>query len=151
MEALVFVGSILVLTALGRAVNRVLPFAVCSICAGVSLTWLWVLVGSYTGLLEARNWQLLAVLGMGGSVVGIAYQAEKYLAPGRSVLAWKTFFIPAGFTLVYGLLNEQWLVALLSSVAVLAVVFAFLRFRRRQNPASGRRVAELEKKMEDCC
>lgn len=151
MEVLVVVGSILILTALVRTASKVLPFAVCPICAGVSLTWFWILAGIYSGLLEAQSWQLLAALTMGGSVVGIVFQSERYLVPGRSPLVWKTLFIPAGFAAVYGLVNQRWLVALVSLVAALVVAFIFLRFLRRGGPASARRVRKLEQKMENCC
>lgn len=152
MAIITVVISILLLTGLVSLARRLLPFTVCPICAGVSLTWLWILAGIYSGWLAAGSWQLLAALAMGGSVVGIAYQLEKRLAPGRSPLVWKTLFIPAGFAAVYGLVRMDWWLALSALAAALVIVIIFLRRSPQKSGGEiSNRAAELEQKMKDCC
>ena len=38
---------------------------------------------------------------MGGSVVGLAFQLGEKLDHGKSLILWKTLFIPTGFVLAY--------------------------------------------------
>src|SRR3989338_7218194 len=102
----VAVISILVITGFTWLLNRFSPRRICSICAGVSATWLWIIGLRILGY----NIDMLvpAVL-MGGSVVGLAYQLETKLPPHRSPLLWKSLFIPIGFLSVLYLLLFQWL------------------------------------------
>lgn len=159
--------SIFVITGLVWLFNRVLPFKICPICAGVSGTWLWILAGIYLGLLDARSWSLVATIGMGGSVVGIAYQIEKRLPSHRSPLLWKTLFIPTGFIAAYSVIslavspsNPSWWTAFIMTTTILIILV--LRFsgqpqhsadqlNKTARPERNRRVEELEKKMKNCC
>lgn len=152
MEIIIALISILVISGLVWLVNKAFPVQICPICAGVSATWLLILTGAALGFLEARTWLLLAGILMGGSVTGIAYQAEKRLPAGRSALAWKVFFIPLGFAAVYSLLQFWWLIFAGLSLALTAGAALF--FYGRQVPASEARrkqVESLKAKMEDCC
>lgn len=122
-------------------------FAVCPICAGVAGTWLWMLSASFLGY--AIDIRIPAML-MGGSVVGIAYTAEKRISGKRSPLIWKMLFIPIGFAAAYALLSQLWIMFAGAVIALAAIAFAFLG-RADRPPANESRVKEIEKKMEQCC
>lgn len=71
--------SILVFTCIAWVLNKILPIKICPICAGVSLTWLWMLLGMGYGLLSIEKYQFVTAILMGGSVVGITNKLqEKY-------------------------------------------------------------------------
>lgn len=138
--------SIFGIAGLTWLVNRFLGVRICPVCAGVSGTWLWMLAATAMGI--DIDLMVLALL-MGGSVVGIAYQAGQYLKSSRLML-WKIVFIPFGFALSYSILNSQWFAAsiLLLILGGATVFFVGILFRPR---SSEKKVEELEKKMEDCC
>lgn len=142
--------SILGITAFVWLANRALPFRMCPICAGVSGTWLWIIIGIYSGWLTAESWRLIAALAMGGSVVGIAYQLEKKLGSDKSPLLWKTLFIPAGFIAAYGILAQQWSIFFIPIIFLLLIAFIFL-FPRKKSKAANKTTEELEEKMKNCC
>lgn len=142
--------SILTITCLLWLLNRILPFKICPICAGVAVTWLWILTGIYFSLLDAEGWKLIAAIAMGGSVVGVAYQIEKRLPPNRSLLLWKTFFITAGFAAVYSLISFWW-AGLIVAATLLAVFILKFLAEPQGRAAKNKRVEELENKMKDCC
>lgn len=149
------ISSILGLTGLVWIARRALGFRVCPICAGVSLTWGWMLVGVFTNQLPITDYQLPIAMLMGGSVVGIAYQAEK-LRPLRDasagkLLLWKTFFMPTGFALVYLALARSWFAAAGAAAALAAIALAFLAKRPNTSRRAPGAVAELEEKMKKCC
>jgi len=147
MLIIITVISILAITAAVWLATRVLPFRVCPICAGVSGTWLWLVA---LHLLGYQINLVVPALLLGGSVVGIVYQAEKKLPPKTSALFWKTVFIPAGFVASYGLLAEQWITLFVSLVFLLLIAFMFFSGNNERN-SRGEDVEKLEKKMEDCC
>ena len=143
---IIVIASILGITLAVWLVNKVLPFQICPICAGVSGTWLWML-----GLYQL-GYQVdlgIAAMLMGGSVVGIAYQLEKRLPAGRSSILWKALFIPMGFVVAYSVVVSQWTMAAASLGVALVLAWAFLK--KAESPEQGRRVEELKKKMENCC
>jgi len=129
-------------------VNQIMPFTICPICAGVSLTWAWLIVAHFMGYQVVMT---IPALLMGGSVVGIAFQLEKKSgdsSPGARIL-WKMFFIPAGFIAAYAVL-EQWWVVFLFAIAFLVVIsFWFLSLRKAAS--AGETVKGIEKEMKDCC
>lgn len=167
--------SILAITGLVWLSKRVLAFRICPVCAGVSGTWLWMLVAKFFGY--ETDLIIIAAL-MGGSVVGIAYQIEKRFilssqsadsvdtsplpssTEGRDkslagkpaadkLLLWKTLFISVGFTAVYGILYSRWDVFIPAVIAA-ALLIAFFR-KPRQNMAKNKTVEDLERKMKNCC
>ena len=150
MTIFIFLISIFAITGLVWLFNKVAPLKICPICAGVSGTWLWVLLGIYAGWLEAESWRLIAALAMGGSVVGIAYQLERRLPSHRSPLLWKTLFIPAGFLAVYSLIFSWWITAALALLWLLGVTVAFLRVFVHTR-TEDTKIKELEKEMQKCC
>lgn len=79
--------SILSLTSIVWVLNKILLIKICPICAGVSLTWLWMLLGMGYGLLSIEKYQLITAILMGGSVVGITNKIEeKYkILKGRKI------------------------------------------------------------------
>jgi len=143
------ITSILAITLVAWLANKILPFTVCPICAGVFLTWIG-LVGAY--LLGYQIDLVIPAILMGGSVVGMAYQFEKKFSgyAAGTLLLWKVFFLPTGFVAVYGVLKKLWIVSVPSLIALLLVSFFFLsayRVPRTQENTTD----EIEKKMKDCC
>ncbi len=126
--------------------DKVLPFKICPICAGVSGTWLWMLAASFLGYEVDRA--IIAML-LGGSVVGIAYQLEKKLAAGKSALLWKALFIPVGFVVAYGLVSSQW--AILAGSLGIASILAWTFVMATPKQGANQKVEELKQKMEKCC
>ena len=101
------VVSIAALTALAWAARKLLRAPLCPICTGVAGTWLWMVVARQIGV--ELDGTMLSVL-LGGSAVGLSYQLETHLPPGRSVLLWKSLFFPAALVTAYGIASPDWLV-----------------------------------------
>lgn len=141
MLIVITVISILTITTLVWLVNRILPFAVCPICAGVFFTWVG-LVGAH--FLGYRIDLIVPALLMGGSVVGIAYQLEKKLD--KPSLLGKALFISSGFVVAYSVLEQLWTVFFLAIGFLLLISITLLSASPRGESTRG-----LEKKMEDCC
>lgn len=146
----VAVISILVLTGATWILNKVLPWRVCAICAGVSVTWLWMIGARMLGY----NIDILipAVL-MGGSVVGAAYQLETKLPLSRSPFLWKTLFVPIGFLSVIYLVLFQWLYLFLALIvlAIITALFFYEGGSRAGTKPSDKQISELEREMDKCC
>ena len=139
--------SILGITLLVYLANRILPFRICPICAGVSGTWIGLIIARFSGY--PIDITIPALL-MGGSVVGIAYQLEKKLPAEKSSLLWKTFFIPAGFIAAYGILIE-WRGIFFAALIFLLLLSSLFLSPRKQQESQKKAVEELKKKMKDCC
>lgn len=139
--------SILVISGMGWAIRKMLRAPVCPICLGVAGTWLWMVIGRSLGL--EVDTAMLATL-LGGSVVGIAYQLEGRLPPGRSVLLWKVVFIPCGLVAAYALAAAQWAPFAVTGVllALIAALFILVPGAPGENSES---VEELQRKMRECC
>ena len=142
--------SIFAITCVVWMVNKLFPFKICPICAGVSGTWLWMLGASFFGY--EIDFVIVAML-LGGSVVGIAYQLEKRLALAKAsagkLLLWKVLFIPVGFVVAYSVVTSQW--ATLAGFAGVAGVLAWVFLKNSGKQQTGSKVEELKKKMENCC
>lgn len=144
--------SIFLIAAAVWVSRRILPFRICPICAGVSGTWLWIVAGMYFGWLETEGWQLIAAIAMGGSVVGIAYQMEKYLSEWCSPVLWKMLFIPTGFVLAYSILLWWWAGAVVSaSLCVVWLLSCWKKLHRITAQSEDVKVKELENKMKNNC
>ena len=155
MEILITIGLISAIASLVWMMNRILPFRICPVCVGVSLTWLLVLAGLNLGLLAADGWLLIAAIAMGGTVVGIAYQGEKRFnwAAGNA-MKFKLFVVLIGFLLVYLALNLVSWVVFWAEISILGVV-AYLYFimpreieQKVKDPAN---IQEIEEKLKNCC
>ena len=154
------ISSILGITLLMWCANRILPFRVCPICAGVLGTWVGLIIVYLSG--HTIDLAVPALL-MGGSVVGIVYQFEKKLPEGKSPLLFKTFLIPAGFIAAYSILAQWWSVFLVALIFLLGMSFIFLSPKRNLNSRKEAATApegnkshslkreELENKMKNCC
>lgn len=147
MEITVVVISILALAGLVWLIRKFFKLKICPICAGVFLTWLWLLIGLKLGWLDTSRYQLVAAILMGGTVVGLMTKLEPLMNTG-AVLFWKTIFVSLGFLVVYGLIISNWLLFAVS--AGLAVIATFI-FKARKNQIQPKEANELEKKMKNCC
>lgn len=151
MPILIATISIFVITGIVWLFNKISPLKVCPICAGVSGTWILILVGLFFGWLLGGSWLIIAVMGMGGSVVGIAYQVSKRLPPNRSPLLWQTLFIPAGFIAVYSIIHFEWIILAFALAFMIGLTFVFLKKIKKVSSEENEIIDKLEKKMEDCC
>ena len=98
---------------------KIFNIRVCLICTAVAGTWLTMLLLRTLGY--SISIPILAML-MGGSVVGIAYQLERRLPEGHSVLLFKMTFIPLGFIAAYSIVIEQWVLSI-TAIVILALVY----------------------------
>ncbi len=146
MNISIVIFSIFLITGFVWLANRMIPYQVCAICAGVSGTWMFMLGARFLGY--PIDPAILAML-LGASVAGIAYQLEKKLRKERSPMLWKVLFIPAGFAAAYALVQTQW-VWFMGMLALLIVFsHAFLRVRKQKE--TNKNVEGLEEKMKQCC
>src|SRR3989344_72229 len=120
MTILVGLASILGITLLVYFFNRLDWFKVCPICAGVFLTWAWMLLANFAG--QSFDIVVIAML-MGGSGGGITYTSEKRLRFGYSKLLFKSLFIPIGFFTVTQLIYQNWVMFLIGLILMLVVYF----------------------------
>ncbi|MEK7567183.1 MAG: hypothetical protein AAB527_03570 [Patescibacteria group bacterium] len=138
-----------------KAANKFLPFSVCAFCAGVSGAWVFLSFAVLTGIAPAASYLPVITLLMGGTVVGIAYQAEKKFGWQGEKSFWLKFaIIVGGFYaghIAAGGLN--WITFTLELVALTTLVYLF--FIRRSSGANSQihsaKVAELEEQMKNCC
>lgn len=153
MFMIIAIISIASVAGVAWALQRVIHLRLCPICAGVSLTWAWMLGLLFVGYpIEPA---VPATL-LGGSVVGAAYQLERFLPLGRSRALWKAVSIPAGFLAAYALLHQQLGLFSLAAGAVSLVAAQMFRQPGGRQAVASRELAnaaivKLEKKMEDCC
>ena len=143
--------SILGITAVTRSFNRVSSFKICPICAGVSVTWAWMLAVwflGYGGTGQIADPLLIAIL-MGGSIVGIAYKADKFV-PEKWDLIWKTSFIPVGFIAQYMLLTRQ-MGYFAAFLALLLLIAWFFIWNKKEIKDKSSRSEEIKKGLEKCC
>jgi len=75
--------SILIITLVVWFVNKLLPFKICPICAGVMLTWLSLFFGMYFGLLSVSHYEIPTAILMGASIGGIVTEFKKILLKWR--------------------------------------------------------------------
>lgn len=154
MWLIIAIASVSIIAAITWVINGISDKKICPICAGVFGTWLWMLAGRATGL--NADIIILAVM-MGGSIVGITYQLEKRNIIVKHLAVFKFSFTLLGFMIVYFLINNQWLLAILGMGLGLGI-FYFLRNIGRLENINGhsskkddKKVKELEEKMKNCC
>jgi len=150
--------SILAITTIVWLLNKILPFKVCPVCAGVSGTWFLLLVGILSDVLPVASYQLLVSILMGGTVVGIAYQGEKrFKGVEENIFRFKAPVVVLGFLLVYLALNNlSWVGLAVEAVILAALVYLFFispRGKKEINihERSSGVVEDLEEKMKNCC
>ncbi len=145
MEIFPAIISILIISGIVHGANKILRLRICPICAGVAGTWLLLLFLRFFGYPIPTP--IIAML-IGGSIVGIAYQIEKRLPEWRSTLLFKMIFVPVGFFAAYEIIEWNWMAALAAIVALAITSFAFLTRTSKPDDA---KIAELKKKMDECC
>jgi len=69
--------SILLITLIVWEINKKLPIQICSICAGVTLTWLWMFLGMWFGFLSVARYEILTAVLMGASIGGLVTELKK--------------------------------------------------------------------------
>lgn len=139
--------SMAVITALAWAAKRLLRVPLCPICTGVAGTWMWMLAARYFGV--PLDVAMLPVL-LGGSAVGVAYQLEKRLPPGRSALLWKSLFIPLSLVAAYGIALPNW-TALAAALAALLLLTGIFFMPPRLQAQDSAAVEKLQEQMKKCC
>jgi len=154
MSIIIATISIWVIGGIAWLIGKNSGTKLCPICFGVSGTWMWMLAALYFGY--SADARIIAIL-MGGSVVGAAYLAVKYLPgrqaglpEGRSAALWKLLIIPVGFALVSVILAFNWVIAGVA-LAIVAVIAYFFFGRTDKTLVRTSRIDDLEKQMEDCC
>ncbi|MFA7192299.1 MAG: hypothetical protein WC089_03320 [Candidatus Paceibacterota bacterium] len=74
---IIAIVSITAFTVLIYLLNKKLPIQICPICAGVTLTWAWLLIGMWFGLLSVASYELITAILMGASIGGIVNELKK--------------------------------------------------------------------------
>ena len=144
---------VLVITLIAVALNKLLPFKICPICAGISGSWLILTAG----ILLARwsgGYMLPIAMLMGGTVVGIAFQGEaKFNWAKKGIYMWKAPVIILGMPVAYWLFQNMSLTTLAVEILILSVLiyFFFIRSSHAGKNIDGHHVVELEDKMKNCC
>ncbi len=148
---LVVIGSIIILTLLGRVAKPRLPLNLCAICFGVSATWVWISAAALKGVVDLEAYRLPLAMLLGGSAVGIAYQGEyRFTVSTKYPLLWKTAVISAGLILAFWYLNNLSLKTWVLMVGILGVL-GYLYFVRKPGTTENPTVAYLEEKLKRCC
>lgn len=158
--------------ALTRLTWRIFHVHVCVICASVATTWLALLVLYLSGY--PIDPTVLAIL-MGGSVVGSMYKLQDlFLKKGWQkfwIIRWS--LIVLGFTFVWSVLNERWLMAAVTAgvgIVIWLAVWPLVIGKRQmitiekvaetaaakpivnsQGVGWEKAKAEFEEKMKHCC
>ena len=130
--------------------NKIFSVKVCSLCAGVSITWLWIFFGITFGKLSVDLYQLPLAILAGGTVVGLMYKLEENIK-GKYILIWKTIFVVLGFYAVYGLATLQWIIVITSVVAITIVTLLLKINKLELKNKKSKQKKVFEDKMENCC
>lgn len=136
-------------------VNKVLPFRVCPVCAGVSMSWFLISFAVWLGWLLFSQYQLVIAILMGGTAIGIANQAEKKFPNfADNIFLFKIPIIFGGFLLAYWSVARITLGSLLGEAIVL-IIIAYIFFVRKNKVinlgANKKTVEKLKEDMEKCC
>ena len=84
MNIIIPIISILIITLIFYFANKKLPFQICPICAGVALTWVWLLADMYFGLLSVDQYELITAILMGASIGGVVNETKKQFSKLRN-------------------------------------------------------------------
>lgn len=154
MELIYSLVSVLFLVWLIGKANDVMKYRVCSVCAGVSTTWVIIVLGILTGYLDPETYKPILAMMIGGTGVGMGYQGEKIFdLTGVKSLWFKLIIALSGFTLAY--LNfhfTSWRL-LVADLAVLAAA-GYLYFvfpHKKINSSTEERKKYIEEKLKSCC
>ena len=154
MDIIIALILVAVITAGVKSVSRFLPFSVCALCAGVSGAWVLLSLAILTGAAPADLYLPVITLLMGGTVVGIAYQAEKKFGWRGEKAFWFRFaIIFVGFYAAHiavGGFGWSVFTIELFVLATLAYLF-FIRQDGANLKSHSAKVEKLEKELENCC
>ena len=159
MPLLIVITSMLAITGIVWLLNKILPFKVCPICAGISGTWLVLTAGILFDRILIDDFGLLIVLLMGGTVVGIAYQGEQTILWATShPLTWKVIVIGTGFSLAYlAFLTISLTTLVIEIIFMAALTYIFfikpsIKIKYQiKNTAEPSLIRKLEEKLKKCC
>ena len=153
MDIIIALILVAVITAGVKSVSRFLPFSPCPLCIGVSGTWVLLSFAILAGFLPRDIYLDVITLLMGGTVVGIAYQAEKKFGWQGEKSFWFRFAIIAvGFYAAHVAVGSLSWPVFVFELAVLSAL-AYLFFVRRDASAGPHspEAEKLEKELENCC
>ena len=139
--------SILGLTILLKFAKPFLPFSVCPLCAGVSLTWLWLITAYFLGYQIELT---IPAMLMGGSVVGIMFKLESVIKT-KFVLRWKTIFVMSGFLAMNSLITGQWIIFASGIIMALVITLAFKLPKIKPEKPETEQSVEIKNKLKNCC
>src|SRR3989338_9757147 len=154
MDIIIALILVAVTTTGVKAVSCLLPFSVCPLCVGVSVTWFLLTFMVLAGFAPADIYLDVITLLMGGTVVGIAYQAEKKFGWKGEKALWSKFaVIVAGFYAAHVAVGGlSWTVFAIELFVL--VILAYLFFIRQDGAnlkSHSAKVEKLEKELENCC
>ncbi|HEY4512974.1 MAG TPA: hypothetical protein VJH06_00445 [Candidatus Paceibacterota bacterium] len=144
---IIAISSILILTAIIWLISKKLPFRICPICAGTTLTWAGIFLGMFFGKLPISDYQVPFAILAGGTVVGAMSKLEERIKV-KFILAWKTIFVVSGFGIVYSLVAGKWA---LVGFGIFLNVLITLYFKKSKKHWGTGKAKELEEKMKSCC
>lgn len=148
-----FISVLFLIWIIGRA-NRVLKYKICSVCAGVSITWAMIILGILTGYLNPETYKPILAMMIGGTGVGIGYQGEKLFGlTGVKSLWFKLIATLSGFLVAY--LNFYFIgwTLLTVDIAALAIIghlYFIFPYRMTKN-SSEEKGKYIEEKLKNCC
>lgn len=155
MDIIIALISVAAITLGVKFANRFFPFSVCAICAGVSGAWVLLTLAVLAGLAPEAFYLPVITLLMGGTVVGIAYQAERTFGWSGEKSFWLKFvIIVVGFYFAHiavGALSWMTFALELAALAVLVYLFFVRRNAGAKNHPPSQKAEELEKALKDCC
>lgn len=133
------------------------PLRLCPVCAGVVVTWAWLLalVTLRPELYEV--YRLPIAILMGASVAGgMRALGERIALPAVQSAAWKVAFVTAGVGAVHAIVSLAELTEIMLWLGAVALVagIGLLSGRsgaERATEAAGSKVARIKKEMEECC
>jgi len=144
------IASIVVITISAWIIRKIIKRNICPICVGVSLTWLWTLIGQWSGELSAADYQLPTAILMGGTVVGAMAKLERFIEP-NFVLVWKTVFAVSGFLAVFCLVTNNWPVLIVGIIGTVVATLAGKKRKAEEIKPMTEKIEGLKNKMENCC
>jgi len=137
--------SIFVLGGIVFLFNKIFKKQICPVCAGVMLTWIWMLLFYFLGY--DINLTLLSLF-MGGSVVGLVSKLSEKISSPQKVILYKLLFIPIEFLTFFALLNQWWFIF---GAAFLINFILTLVFISNKKEFKNSRVEEIENELKNCC
>lgn len=154
MDIITALVLVVAITLVIKTANKFLPFSVCALCAGVSGAWVLLTFAILAGFARAEFYLDVITLLMGGTVVGIAYQAERTFGwQGEKSFWTRLAIIIIGFYLAHiaiGALGWTTFIIELVALAVLIYLF-FIKKHYGANQPHSQKAAELEEEMKNCC